>query len=66
MEQCGQGGSSTVWLGVDYDGIRRAIRIIDLVQNIFGFQVVMGDSVRMKLLDSVENLGDAVEHFLFG
>ena len=35
-------------------------------QNIFGFQVVMGDSVHMKLLDSVENLGDAVEHFLFG
>lgn len=32
VEQCGQGGSSTVWLGVDYDGIRRAIRIIDLVR----------------------------------
>ena len=32
VEQCGQGGSSTVWLGIDYDGIRRAIRIIDLVR----------------------------------
>lgn len=27
--QCGQGGSSTVWLAVDRDGIRRAIRILD-------------------------------------
>lgn len=31
VEQCGQGGSSTVWLTIDYDGIRRAIRILDLI-----------------------------------
>lgn len=31
VEQCGQGGSSTVWLAIDYDGIRRAIRILDRI-----------------------------------
>ena len=29
IEECGRGGSSTVWLAVDSDGIRRAIRIMD-------------------------------------
>lgn len=31
VEQCGRGGSSTVWLAIDSDGIRRAIRIMDSV-----------------------------------
>ncbi|OQA82902.1 MAG: Serine/threonine-protein kinase PrkC [Lentisphaerae bacterium ADurb.Bin242] len=31
VELCGRGGSSEVWLGIDDDGIKRAIRIMDKV-----------------------------------
>ncbi len=33
VELCGRGGSSEVWLGIDDDGIKRAIRIMDKVDD---------------------------------